>query len=250
MKSFLSALIFSFGSLVILSPCFAASPLFNDYAKAREEARKTRSLLMVACGVICDLPAADGVVRCVCPVEWRKLAAHKSLAHMKGRGVFIADFDTDGRVPIVSILPREHCTPSKLRTLVNLPRGTLTQRTLIWAVRVHPEHPRSTEGTAKQVLLAHAATNNRRQVGRQQQGHHTPIGYLGNASEVAAESWPWNKNIVDGALDCVDSWRHSPGHWRGVSSPNRGFGYDMQTGPSKWFGGQYVWYGTGVFLDN
>jgi hypothetical protein len=46
---------------------------------------------------------------------------------------------------VVSVYPfqREWITAEKLAVMLELPRGTLTQRTLIFAVRTHPEHPAS-----------------------------------------------------------------------------------------------------------
>jgi hypothetical protein len=41
----------------------------------------------------------------------------------------------------------------------------------------------------------------------------------------------------------VDSWRHSSGHWQGVSRPHRAFGYDIRRGRNG------IWYGTGIFAD-
>ena len=43
----------------------------------------------------------------------------------------------------------------------------------------------------------------------------------GSVSEVCAESWP-GQNMIDSCIDCVDSWRHSSGHWQGVSRPAPG----------------------------
>ena len=54
------------------------------------------------------------------------------------------------------------------------------------------------------------------------QGHHgwdsgfhrinarLPNGLV--AKEVVAESWP-NETLIEACIDCVDSWRQSPGHW-------------------------------------
>jgi hypothetical protein len=84
----------------------------------------------------------------------------------------------------------------------------------------------------------------------QQQGHQnfgTRFQSLSAAagssvSEVCAESWP-NQNMIDSCLDCVDSWRHSSGHWRGVAGRHRAFGYDIRRGRNG------IWYGTGIFAD-
>lgn len=165
---------------------------------------------------------------------------------IKGGGIVILDPEQG---TVVSVLPRRYCTPSGIDALMRLPRGTLTQRSLIWAIRMRPERPRSTDGTPSARLFAHADENNRRQAERQTQGHHTPIGYLGNAAEIAAESWPWHTHVVDAAVDCVDAWRHSHGHWSAAMKACREYGYDMRRGRSNWFGGQEVWFATGVMVQ-
>jgi hypothetical protein len=65
---------------------------------------------------------------------------------------------------------------------------------------------------------------------------------VGSASEVVAESWP-NQTMIDSCLDCVDSWRHSSGHWGAVRRQHRFFAYDIRRGRNG------IWYGTGIFAD-
>ena len=60
------------------------------------------------------------------------------------------------------------------------------------------------------------------------------------AQEVVAESWP-NESLVEACVDCVDSWRQSPGHWRAVRSRHPLFGYDIKRGRNG------IWYATGIF---
>jgi hypothetical protein len=49
--------------------------------------------------------------------------------------------------------------------------------------------------------------------------------------------------MIDSCIDCVQSWRHSPGHWRGVAGRHRAFGYDIRRGRNG------IWYGTGIFAN-
>ncbi|HWC91011.1 MAG TPA: hypothetical protein VG433_15185, partial [Pirellulales bacterium] len=131
-----------------------------------------------------------------------------------------------------------------------LPPGTLTQRTLVFAVRIHPERPASTVGQLLPVLAEEAKTHSNYQAAIQVQGHHhwdarfqrlstvLPAGLQGR--EVCAESWP-NERLVDAAVDCVDCWRQSSGHWSAVSARHPVFGYDMRRGANG------IWYATGVF---
>jgi hypothetical protein len=121
---------------------------------------------------------------------------------------------------------------------------------MIWAVRVHPEGPQSTWGQLHPALASGAMQQASYQADVQQQGHQnfgTRFQSLSAAagssvSEVCAESWP-NQNMIDSCLDCVDSWRHSSGHWRGVAGRHRAFGYDIRRGRNG------IWYGTGIFAD-
>lgn len=141
---------------------------------------------------------------------------------------------------VVSVLPVQYVTAAThVAELLKLPMGSLSQRTLIWAMRVHPEDPRSADGPRGEELMRHAARHSRSQANRNQQYHNLPPSAN---SEIVAESWPWNRCIVGAALDIVNSWRQSPGHWSAASRSHRRFGYDMRSNGHKWFA-------TGVFAD-
>ena len=155
----------------------------------------------------------------------------------------------------VSVLPYAsgkyyHWQNSHLHVMLDLPPGTLTQRTMIWAVRTHPEGPASTYGTFHPSLASGATQHSTYQASIGVQGHQnfgSRYGQLsgaagGSVSEVVAESWP-NQNMIDSCIDCVQSWRHSPGHWRGVAGRHRAFGYDIRRGRNG------IWYGTGIFAN-
>jgi hypothetical protein len=121
---------------------------------------------------------------------------------------------------------------------------------MIWAVRIHPEAPQSTYGVFHPALADGATHQASYQANVGEQGHqnfesrfHSLSAAAGSSvSEVCAESWP-GQNLIDSCLDCVDSWRHSSGHWRGVSGRHRAFGYDIRRGRNG------IWYGTGIFAD-
>ena len=82
-----------------------------------------------------------------------KVLDHAAFSELhKGPGIAVIDFahkNSEYFGYVVSVLP---FTPGKyyrfqtshLTALVNLPEGTLTQRSMILAVRIHPEHPAST----------------------------------------------------------------------------------------------------------
>jgi hypothetical protein len=138
-----------------------------------------------------------------------------------------------------------------LPEILELPPGTITQRTMVWAVRTHPERPASTTGHHDLQLASAAAQHSQYQANIGVQGHHRwqtrshkireTVGAT-LAKEVVAESWP-DQNMIDSCIDCIDSWRHSSGHWKVVRSHHRRFGYDIRRGRN------HIWYGTGIFSN-
>jgi hypothetical protein len=153
---------------------------------------------------------------------------------------------------VVSVYPftRGPIDVPKLQALLELPRGSLTQRTLIFAVRTHPEQPASTIGELSPILTRETENHAWHQASIGLQGHHNwntrfhainaqlPGGLA--AREVCAESWP-GQSLVEAAEECVDSWRQSSGHWEAVSSRHTLFAYDMKRGANG------IWYATGIF---
>jgi hypothetical protein len=137
-----------------------------------------------------------------------------------------------------------------MAVILDLPSGTLTQRTLIYAVRTHPDRPASTEGAFDVYLASEAQSHSEHQARIRLQGHHNwghrfhringklPHGLL--ACEVCAESWP-GENLVEAAVECVRCWRLSSGHWSAVRAKHAVYAYDMKRGSNG------VWYATGVF---
>lgn len=187
------------------------------------------------------------------------LLRHPAFREMLGRGgVAIVDYahaEAAYSGQVVSTFPLTEqlaYPPERMKVILDLPPGTLTQRTLIYAVRIHPEHPKSTDGTADPYLLAQAESHSRYQARIRLQGHHhwesrfhqinahLPGGLT--AREVCAESWP-GQNLVEAAIECVDSWRHSSGHWGAVRTYHLVYGYDMKRGSNG------IWYATGIFAD-
>lgn len=235
-----------------VAPVAAAEPgplVSIDYAQAFSAGRSSHRLVAVAVGlngwhwprdyaghILCRVPASH-VYRA--GAHGVRLIEQAGFRLLGGAGIVVID-PLSGHA--ISVLPRRYCTPGGIDALMRLPRGTLTQRTLIWAVMTHPERPQSAYGRPSQRLFSHAAANNWKQIKHQWPGHYLPISQFGNASEVSAVSWPESVNVVDGAVDIVKSWRHSAGHWRHVVAHHAEFGYDMQCGGGKW-------YATGTFRD-
>jgi hypothetical protein len=183
------------------------------------------------------------------------LLEHRTFREMLGRpGVAIADFSSASpklHGCIVSAFPLTggmFYGPPEMNVILDLPPGSLTQRTLIYAVRIHPERPASALGHPDVRLLSEAESHSQYQAGIRVQGHHgwgsrfPRIAAMVGASprEVCAESWP-GQNLVESAIECVRCWRQSSGHWSAVQARNRAFGFDMKLGANG------IWYATGIF---
>lgn len=256
-----------------------AVQMSNDYAAATEAARQAQAMLLVsvepaggdpadAAGQWLERPdvqqrfAASGTPWVFCRLGLHDagagLVGDPALREMRrGPGVFVVDH-TPGAYTgrIVSILPRTagkyySFSPSHLDELATLPQGSLTQRSLILAVRIHPEHPQSTQGSFDPTLAEAATAHSDHQARIGRQGHHGwqsrsqalagRVGGGGYPQEVCAESWE-NQDLLDSCVDCVASWRQSSGHWSAVRSPQSSYGYDIRRGPNG------IWYATGIFV--
>jgi hypothetical protein len=257
----------------------------TDYSAAYAEAKRGRKMLLVNFA-----PAGDNatqrdlesaiekdrslqkrlqslvLVRVPCDYKSKskkydgRLVDHSSFNFLSGRsGVAIIDLkhcDEPYYGKVVTALPLNRgkyyrWRNDQLKVALGLPPGTITQRTMIWAVRIHPENPASTTGRSNEVLESAATRHSEYQASTQVQGHQNFMARYhevraetdaNDASEVVAESWP-DQNMIDSCIDCVDSWRHSPGHWRAVRGRHRLFGYDIRRGRNG------IWYGTGIFAN-
>ncbi len=187
-----------------------------------------------------------------------ELLKHKSFAEMLGRpGIAIIDYmhaGADYFGHVVSTFPfseGHYYGPERMQVVLDLPEGTLTQRTMIYAVRIHPEAPKSTEGDLHHVLANEAQSHSQHQAAIHNQGHHRWDSRFyrinarlngSGAQEVVAESWP-GENLVEACVECVNSWRQSPGHWSAVRGRHLSFGYDIKRGSNG------IWYATGLFAN-
>jgi hypothetical protein len=153
-------------------------------------------------------------------------------------------------VSVFPLLDQRPYTAEQMKVILDLPSGSLTQRTLIYAVRTHPDRPGSTSGALDRKLADEAESHAQYQASIRRQGHHfwesrfhrinnsLPSGCL--ASEVCAESWP-GQGLLAAAIECVRCWRLSSGHWGAVSERHPVYGYDMKRGDNG------IWYATGIF---
>jgi hypothetical protein len=204
--------------------------------------------------VLLRLPRDASIVKDGVRIE---LLKHAAFAEMLGRqGVAIVDLAHEGAdyyghvVSTFPFTPGKYYRKEALSIILDLPPGTLTQRTMIYAVRIHPEAPASTQGIFHTALADEAKEHASYQASILSQGHHSwesrfhrinaklPSGVV--AQEVVAESWP-NEGLVEACVDCVHSWRQSPGHWGAVRGRHPVFGYDIKRGRNG------IWYATGIF---
>ncbi len=257
-------------------------PWHDDYVAACREARRRQALLFIAFydPDRPDLEAAgnEELVRLTAgtrgyryvwarfPLDYRTfddsgeicLLHHPAFADLRGRpGIAMIDYENPAAKHyrhVVSLFPLRSGRPYSFRELaamLDLPPGTLTQRTLIYAVRTHPDAPRSAGGLPHHEMLSESQSHSTYQASITVQGHHdwesrfqrinANLGDL-LSREVVAESWP-GESLLDAAIECVHCWRQSEGHWDAVSSPHAEYGYDMQLGSNG------VWYATGLFGD-
>ena len=254
----------------------------TDYSRAVEEARQEGRMLLIcfhdaggsqaddefARETLSDPGVLDGLkrfVRAKLPVDTTirveqgeiALLEHAAFAEMLARpGLAILDFahrDAPYYGHVVSTFPLLEGRPytaDQLAVILDLPPGRRTQRTLVYAVRIHPDAPASTKGTFDPYLAEEARQHASHQARIRRQGHHNwkrrfhrinaklPKGLL--ACEVCAESWP-GENLLEAAIECVRCWRLSSGHWEAVRTEHPLYGYDMKRGSNG------VWYATGIF---
>ncbi len=193
------------------------------------------------------------------PIDGQRsdLIKHKSFRYMYGRQGFAIIDQSHPKAKhyqhVVSAHPfggRHTYDARKLAIILDLPSGTITQRTLVYAVKIHPDAPRSTNGRLNRMLAREAQSQSLLQARLNNQGHHNWESRFHSISarlpsgvepvEVCAESWP-DEELVDAAIECVHSWRQSSGHWSAVRALQAFFGYDMKRGSNR------IWYGTGIF---
>lgn len=194
--------------------------------------------------------------------ESMRLLDHDSFRYMYGQsGLAVIDMKHKGKPyygHVVSCFPYDapayysatYESAVSVKVILALPSGSITQRTMAFAVRMHPERPASTQGRAEPVLLDEAEQHSRYQARIRLLGHHgwaararritSRLQTGSSASEVCAESWTGSR-LVTACLDCVNAWRHSSGHWSAVSARQPAFGYDICRGSNG------VWYATGIF---
>ncbi|MDR0327736.1 MAG: hypothetical protein LBI05_05520 [Planctomycetaceae bacterium] len=155
---------------------------------------------------------------------------------------------------VVGILPflRGECpTTEQTDTFLNLPPGTLTQRTLTYAVRIHPDRPLSGNGEPVPAVVQEATDHALYQAERGVLGHMNygtrsrrateELGG-GSPSEICAQSQS-GLSLFEGAIASMRLWRNSSGHWAIGKKFHTYYGYDMALGKNG------CWYAVGFFVN-
>jgi len=257
----------------------------SDYSAAYRQARDERKMLFLffrdhASPRIADIFERDvlagdelrepleKVVRVVLPLDAihpfgdpekpaTKMLDHSAFKYMyRQQGIAMIDLtDPDSElcghvVSAHAFSPGRHYTPRATNIVLGLPRGTVTQRALVYAVRLHPYPPVSTtEGKCHGYLCQQARQSSQLMANYGSVGHHdwgTRQGAIAaatgrSAMEVAAMSA--NPRMIDAALEVVNQWSGSPAHWGIMSTPAAIFGYDLVHDAAG------NWWGTGVFAN-
>jgi len=255
----------------------------TDYAAAYQQARREGRLLFILFRDPAQERAADGyeakvlsndelrdalqgVVRVTVSTEatipgrngenGQRLLDHPAFRHQQGRqGIAVVDLSEPespfyGKVVSAHVFsPDKHYTLHSTRTILTLPEGSITQRALVYALRMHPESPQSVYADVSRVLLEGANSHSRFMAQLGQVGHHnwgtrsqsitSQLGGGVGVGEVAA--MVHGATLIDAAKNCVNAWRNSPGHWALISGPTTLFGYDLVEAPDG------SWYGAGIF---
>jgi hypothetical protein len=178
-------------------------------------------------------------------------------------GVAIIDLKNDAfSGDVVSVMPEYKLTSSQnVIELLNLPPGTITQRTFVWAIRTHRAGPQSTDtSTADPSMMNYAAryaslmVNKSMGSGRPHLNgsmwvmpaqQHGFMHYPG--TEILSTTWPNQPlGIVEGAEALVDTWHDAyggrrTGHWGACANPCSSYGYDMAYDHEN-----SMWYGIGI----
>lgn len=225
--------------------------VYTEYYPAFVAARSSGKMLLVDFGTDFDFKTVDaksleGYVICHVPVDY-KLKIDGKMARLIDAPAFYCLQQQPGIVVVdlhnkehfretVSVLPQRYVAAYYVGALLNLPSGTITQRTLTWAFRVHQEHPPCTNGMADPGMMQHADVHSLNQANSNSMYHS---GNFPGSFEIVAQSMG-SGNMADIAVELVNLWRSSAPHWGAASTPWSAYGVDMQTNGS-------VWYATGVF---
>jgi hypothetical protein len=128
------------------------------------------------------------------------------------------------------------------KIMLELPRGTITQRTLTFVLRTHPEQPASVWGQGNPYCYEQCRHASQLMVNYGSVGHHdwgtrsSQVGSHLGSSPMEVASMGSGNNLFEVAHSAVSLWRGSGTHWGMMITPSRYFGYDMVQSPNgTWF---------------
>lgn len=134
-----------------------------------------------------------------------------------------------------------------LRVLLTLPPGSVTQRAMIYAMRIHHSRPLGASHGAFSGYVGYLANHHSILMTSYGVGHHD-WGNRANQVQAATGRSPTevaaatgNSYLLDAAYQLITQWQNSPTHWGMMSPPASVYALDMVQSPS---GG---WFGTGIF---
>ncbi len=186
-----------------------------------------------------------------------KMLDHSSFKYMYHRqGIAMIDLtDPDSELygMVVSAHPFTlglHYTVRGTKIVLNLPKGTVTQRALVYAVRLHPAAPVSTtDGRCDSYLCKQAHNSSNLMMAYGSVGHHdwgnrySEIAAIKGKSAMEVAAMAGNTGLIEAAIQVVDQWYGSPAHWQIMSAPASIFGYDLVHDSAG------NWWGTGLFAN-
>ncbi|MES2792117.1 MAG: hypothetical protein V4719_21050 [Planctomycetota bacterium] len=136
-----------------------------------------------------------------------------------------------------------------VKIMLELPRGTITQRVLTYVLRVHPEQPASVWGNGDPVLFEQCRIASQLMVNYGSVGHHdwgnrsAFVGSRFGSSPMEVASIGGGATLFEAAQSAVNVWRGSGVHWGMMITPNRFFGYDMVQSSNG------TWFANGIFVQ-
>ncbi len=228
------------------------APVQTDYYHAYREAQRSGKMLVIDFGTgfdfnTLDAKKLDGTVLCRVPVDYtikldgkptRLIDVPAFDCLQKQSGIVVVDLQEKSHFgETISVLPQRYSAAGYVDALFDLPVGSLTQRTLTWAFRVHQEHPACVQGVADPTLMQHADRQSTVQAQSNSMFHSSNFP---GSFEIVAQSGSGGGNLADVAIELVNTWRGSAPHWGAATTAWSSYGVDMQTNGGSWFA-------TGVF---
>lgn len=178
-----------------------------------------------------------------------KLLDYTCFSHMQGQpGLAIVDLLDKNDFLFGKCISAHPFTSNTLNSvgsvkiLLELPRGTITQRTLTYVLRTHPEQPASVWGQGHPYLFDQCRHASQLMVNYGSVGHHdwgtrsAQVGGQFGSSPMEVASMGSGNTLFEVAHSAVNLWRGSGVHWGMMITPGRHFGYDMVQSPNgTWF---------------